>query len=117
MQSIAEESQQQTQSTGKQVTELQKQLEGIAAQHNARTEELYVKFAAVLNEKKRQAQSLKQSLDDAQATLQVVAACTHSVLRCPSGRAPSKDRVCMSRRPCLTQCEVQQPHTQRGRQT
>ena len=46
----------------------------MAAKHNARTEDLYVKFAAVLNEKKRKAEELKRSLDDAQATLQVFAA-------------------------------------------
>ena len=97
-QSIAEESQQQTRSTAQQVAELQEQLAGIAAKHNARTEELYVKFAAVLNEKKRKAEELKHSLDTMQATLQVVAACTNSVfsLATSSFRSlcrQSRDRV------------------------
>jgi len=82
LQSVAEESQQQTRITGKQVAELQEQLDGIAEKHKATTEDLYVKFAAVLNEKKRKAVELKNSLETAQATLQVFAAPKTSVCRC-----------------------------------
>ena len=71
-QSTAQESQEQTRSTAKQVAELQAQLADIADQHNKRTEELYVKFAAVLNEKKQKCVVLKQALETAQATLQVL---------------------------------------------
>ena len=73
-QSIAQESQQQTRSAAKQVAEQQAQLASIAEQHNARMEELYIKFAAVLNEKKRKCQELQRALETAQATLQVRAA-------------------------------------------
>ena len=66
------ESQQQTRSTAKQVAELQSQLADIAQQHNKRTEELYVKFAAVLNEKKRKCEELKRAVETARATLQVL---------------------------------------------
>ena len=55
------------------MADLQAQLADIANQHNKRTEELYVKFAAVLNEKKRKCEELKRAVETAQATLQVLA--------------------------------------------
>ena len=70
-QSTAKESQQQTRSTAKEVAELQAQLDSITKQHNARTQELYVKFAAVVNEKKRKCRELRDAVETAQATLQV----------------------------------------------